>query len=32
MDAQKHVSPGSVQFTATISSRARRAAYRDPGC
>ena len=31
MDVQKHVSPGSVQFTAIMSTAARRCAYREPG-
>ncbi len=31
IDAQKQVSPGSVQFTAMMNSLARRAAYREPG-
>ena len=31
IDVQKHVAPGSVQFTATMSTAARRAAYRETG-
>ena len=29
MDVQKQVSPGSVQFTATMSTPSRREAYRE---